>query len=201
MAIPRATSCRVLAIALLCLPLLVASPAISDPSITIDAVYVDADVRGYDVGIAFDDGESRSAFVDVTFAGALNQLQAYDTIDVHEDGDADDLHGLGGYDADRDSYFITSVWGLGAGPDPESGEVGSVEFYANLGIAPGSEVTDFVELAYLVLPIGESFAYDATVSRGGVNYDLVPEPAGNLLQLVAFATLALLARLRARSHR
>jgi hypothetical protein len=199
LAIPRATPRRLPAIALLCFPLLVASPALADPSITIDAVSCDAGLACYDVGIAFDDGESLSVFVVVTFTGSFNQLQAYATIDVDEDGDAEDLDGLGGYDADRDSYFMTSYWGNPG--SPVGGGVGSGEFSVLMGSGGGSLVSDSIRLAYLVLPIGESFAYNATVSRDEVNYDLVPEPAGNLLQLAAAATLALLARLRARSHR
>ncbi len=179
------------ALTLLVLSVFAASPTSADPELTIESAPLGDGLTGWNVGIAFDDGEALSTFVDVTFEGHFNHL-LYDGVAVDTDVEAASFDGLLGYEAALDSYFTTSVW-----PDVvllEGGEVMSVIYELAAGSGAGNPVEDFIELAYLVLPEGESFTYYAIVSRQGVNYTLVPEPSPSLLALVAIGTLAALRR-------
>jgi hypothetical protein len=186
-------SCR--ASAVIVLLLWVASPTRADPEITFDPMPLGGALVGWNVGIEFDDGLELSTFVDVTFAGGFNQI-LFDGLDVDTDEMATDVDGLLDYAADLDSYFITSVW-----PDVvilEGGEVMSVLFEFAAGSGEGSQIVDFIELAYLVLPEGEVPSYDALVSRGDENFYLIPEPGSTLASATAIGALAVLCRRKRR---
>ncbi len=175
---------------------LCAGPAVAQaPSISVTESFAGAGLVGFEVAIELDDALNSSVFVAVVFSGPFVQLQS-SGLDIDLEADAASLDGVMGYDMDLDSYFRTD--GYADLIELQGGAPGSTEYFAMLGSGAGSMLSGSLPLAYLVLPDGEAFSIDALVSRGGVDFELTPEPSAGLLLLSGSAFLLVLGRWRVR---
>lgn len=153
-------------------------------------------LTGYTLNV--DDGESTGSWAcELTFTGVgsalINQVQAFGSIVVDEEGDADTYDAIptASYDKELDSWMY-NPW-AGIGPSPQFTET-SNSWFVRCGTGPG----DFAapNVAYIV---SDGFiGWDGVIARGGVDYDTsgqIPEPA-TLAVLVIGGILMLLRRKR-----
>jgi hypothetical protein len=93
---------------------------------------------------------------------------------------------------DAQSQLTTANW-----PDIQNVQAGGSLYMLQGGTGGGSSV-DVVEVGQLVVPVGESFSYNAVISRGGQNFVVVPEPGVVPLGIASTLTLGVAARSRRR---
>lgn len=82
-------------------------------------------------------------------------------------------------------------------PDLQVVQTSANQYMLQGGTGGGSSV-DVVEVGQLVVPTGQSFSYNAVISRNGQNFTVVPEPAANLLGAAGIGMLGLLTLHRGR---
>ena len=140
------------------------TPSRGDPVVTSEATPIGGGLISHAVAIDFQDGLSRSGFVEISFSGNFDVLQSQ-----LEVGDWPDL--------------------LVADPGENDPSV-----YELRGGTGGGSNVDMVPVATLVLPTGEGFAYSAVISRNGRNFSVVPEPLASASTAAAFLSLAALRR-------
>ncbi len=183
-----------------------AGSAWADPMLNFTATDLGGGFTAYDIEIDPGDGMVLPLLVDIAFTGNLNQIQAPGPTDVDTAVDAAIFDGLGGYDADLDSYFVTQEFAFIA--NVAGGEPGST-LYTFLGLTGGGNPVGVTPLAHLVAPSGEAILFDALVSRGGEDFDLagvitapapvippIPEPSAAALFAIGFFTVAAAVRTR-----
>ncbi len=150
---------------------LLASAVSADPVLTVSQpVPAGGGLVRYDIGVDFQDGLSRSGFIDVSFAPA----------------------GPGSFDG-ASSLELTE-W-----PDIQAATTDPNLYRLQGGTGAGSQ-KDVVPVASLVIQRDEIINYDARVSRNGQNFVLVPEPGAAVCALLGFATVAALGSGRRRTR-
>ena len=135
-------------------------------------------LTGYTLNV--DDGNTTGSWAcELTFTGVgsalINQVQAFGSIVVDEEGGADTYDAIpaASYDKELDSWMY-DPW-AGIGPSPQFTET-SNSWFVRCGTGPG----DFgaPNVAYIV---SDGFiGWDGVIARGGVDYDTsgeIPEPA------------------------
>jgi hypothetical protein len=177
--------------------------AAADPTVYVESFPLEGEgLTRHIVGVEFDDGFELIAWVELDFFGNFIQLQTSEGMDVDEDSQAR-LYDLAddGYDMEFDSFFLTERWLTeSSGEDLiinfiDGGSPGSMTYSVLIAHNPGAKVTE-VEVASLLLPSGESFTFEGNIARNGVEYQVVPEPAGPAGSLAALLALASLRHVR-----
>ena len=147
--------------------------------------------------LSVDDGNTTGSWaMNLTFTStAINQLEAFVTIIVDKEADADtyDPIGASGYTKSLDSWVFTPFAGIG--PLPQFSETAST-YFVHAGTPAGQDV-GAQNFAYIVA--SGPLSWTGTISRGGVDYETageIPEPA-TLVVLGLGGLAALLRRRRA----
>jgi len=93
---------------------------------------------------------------------------------------------------DAQSQLLEENW-----PDIQDVQSSAGMFTLQGGTGGGSAV-DVVGVGQMVVPVGQSFSYNAVISRNGQNFVVAPEPGASALAAAALALLVGLRRTAAR---